>query len=189
MPDTDSNPSLESLLAQTARGDRRAFQQLYRGSSAHLFGAALRIVQDRSLAEEAVQEAYLQIWNNAGTYRAETAPALAWMATIARYRALDIRRRLPAFQISLDENPALGELPAAGMAPGEGHLEPMLDECLNQLSEQGRQAVLLTYTEGHTHAELARKLKAPLGSVKSWVRRGLLQLRDCLEGKSGARRT
>ena len=93
MSDADPNPSLEALLAQVARGDRQAFQRLYRASSAHLFGAALRILQDRSSAEEAVQEAYLQIWNNARTYRPETAPALAWMATIARYRALDIRRR------------------------------------------------------------------------------------------------
>lgn len=185
MSDGDLNSNvLAALLAQAAKGDRDAFQRLYKESSAHLFGAALRILQDRSLAEEAVQEAYLQIWNHADTYRAEAAPALAWMTTIARYRALDIRRRRPPMQFSLDDNPELGDLPS-GTGGGEGHLEPMLEECVKQLSEHSRRAVLLTYVEGHTHAELARKLAAPLGSVKSWVRRGLLQLRDCLEGKPG----
>lgn len=180
---TEPDPELTQLLLQAAKGDRGAFQRLYRRTSAHLFAAALRILQDRSLAEEAVQEAYLQIWRNAATYRPETAPAQAWMATIARYRALDIKRRQPAVQLSLDENPAIGEIiPAADQVPGQGHMEPMLDECVQRLSEQYRRAILLAYVEGHTHAELARKLAAPLGSVKSWVRRGLMQLRECLEG-------
>lgn len=173
------------LLTACANGDRAAFRTLYDQTGAHLFGAVMRILKDRPLAEEAVQDAYVQIWQNAHTYQPDKAPALAWMVAIARYRSLDLLRRRPPPQLSLDDpgdESTTFQIPSHERSPVEMETEPNLAECMARLNLHSRKAVLLAHVEGYSHSELAESLKLPLGTVKSLVRRGLQQLRDCLDG-------
>ncbi len=178
---------LSRLLAATAAGDPRAFAELYEASSSHLFGLLMRILRRRDWAEEALQDCFLKVWQKAETYAPEKGAPLTWLMTIARYRALDLlRAKRPEVNEADDEamtselESAVGEtqgpLQGAETMQGLGELE----RCMKGLQQEQRQSVLLSYYEGYTHQELARRMKAPLGTVKSWVRRGLQQLRECL---------
>jgi RNA polymerase sigma-70 factor, ECF subfamily len=183
---TDTDP-LEGLLAAVATGDRRAFAELYAATSSQLLALLLRMLQRRDWAEEALQDCYVRIWQKSEGYSPDRGAPMAWLTTIARYRALDLlrARRPEDTESSFDadrpsplERAGDGETPEDQAATSEGI--GRLDDCMKGLVEQQRESVLLAYYEGYTHGELARRLKAPLGTVKSWVRRGLLQLRDCL---------
>ena len=185
-PTTDGDP-LEGLLAAVARGDRGAFADLYAATSAQLFALLLRMLQRRDWAEEALQDCYVRIWQKAEGYTPDRGAPLAWLTTIARYRALDLMRarRPEDTESSFDpDRPSPLERADEGRSPedqavaheGIGRLE----DCMQGLIEEQRRSVLLAYYEGYTHSELARRMKAPVGTVKSWVRRGLLQLRDCM---------
>ena len=174
---------LVALLAASAQGDRSAFEQLYRQTSAKLFGVALRIVRRRDLAEEVLQECYIRIWNRAGDYREGLAAPMTWMASIVRNRTLDWLRRP-----NLEVTDVDGEM-AAGVAADEpgplGALEQSRDgaalaRCLAELEAKQRQAILLAFHDGLSHSELAAHLREPLGTVKTWVRRGLAKLKTCL---------
>jgi len=177
---------LTRLLSATAAGDQRAFAELYRSCSAHLFGLLLRILQRRDWAEEALQDCFLRVWQKADTYEPGKGAPLTWLSTIARYRALDLlRTRRP--EVEMPEEGAappltlvdLAEDPAA--RAGERQGVERLEDCMSVLQDEQRQSVLLAYYEGYTHQELARVMQAPLGTVKSWVRRGLSRLRECLD--------
>lgn len=169
----DSTP--EDLLGQVALGDRTAFRRLYQATAAHLFPIALRILSRRDLAEEAVQEAYVQIWNKAGEFRPGSGSARAWMGSIVRYRSLDALRRRPP-EVSMDyERPDEGFDPIGRLANGTD-----LQLCFEELSDEQREAIGLAYVQGYSHSELSAKLNTPLGTVKSWVRRGLAALKECL---------
>lgn len=184
-----SAETLAELLAATARGDRRAFAALYDAASPHLFGLLLRILKRRDWAEEALQDCFLRVWQRSESYAPAKGAPLAWLSTIARYRALDLLRMRRPEVSEGDENPeqesrylrAVDEtqnpLARAEESQGVGDLE----RCMQRLNPEQRRSVLLAYYEGYTHAELVRTLRAPLGTVKSWVRRGLLSLRECLE--------
>lgn len=175
---------LVELLAATADGDRAAFARLYQESSGRLFAVALRILRRRDLAEDVLQDAYLTIWKKAGQYQAERGRPLAWMATIVRYRAIDRLRtgsRMPDAQPSAAD---IETFEAAGDC--DGWQEPQaitigIRRCLERLQPKQRDAILLAFYHGFTHEELAVRLDVPLGTVKSWVRRGLMQLKDCLD--------
>jgi RNA polymerase sigma-70 factor, ECF subfamily len=173
---------LDQLLAATARGDAAAFAELYAETSPRLFGILLRMLQKRDWAEEALQDCYMRIWRRSESYAPERGAPIAWLVTIARYRALDLLRArrldtdaLPEGHEPVDESPR----PDERAAQLEG--VEQLRKCLDSLSGEQRRSVLLAYYEGYTHGELAKKLDTPLGTVKSWVRRGLTQLRACLE--------
>lgn len=170
------NDQLEPLLARTALKDREAFRRLYELSAPHLLGVAVRILQTRGTAEEALQDAFVQIWQRAGTYRPEKARASTWMTSIVRYRALDTLRR-SGRETSIDDVPetALPSTPAAGTTA-----EPALRRCLGELPPSYQQCLSLAFVEGYTHQQLSQKLGTPLGTVKSWIRRGLQQLKECL---------
>lgn len=177
---------LATLLAATGRGDEQAFSQLYQHSSAHLFGLLLRILNRRDWAEEALQDCFLRIWQKAETYAPEKGTALAWLLTVARYRALDLLRVKRPEVALLDE----AEAPAMTFADPAENPEARaieqdglgrLSDCMKGLQAEQKRSVLLAYYGGYTHQELAQRLKAPLGTVKSWVRRGLLSLRECLD--------
>lgn len=178
---------LEGLLAAIARGDRTAFAELYAATSAQLLALLLRMLQRRDWAEEALQDCYVRIWQKSESYSPDRGAPLAWLTTIARYRALDLlRARRPEDTESsfAGDRPSPMERADEGRTP-EDHAVAhegigRLDDCMRGLLEEQRQSVLLAYYEGYTHSELARHLKAPMGTVKSWVRRGLLQLRDCM---------
>jgi RNA polymerase sigma-70 factor (ECF subfamily) len=181
---------LADLLSRTALGDRVAFHQLYLQTSAHLFPVALRILQQRSLAEEILQEAYLNVWHHAADYQISKSQPLTWLTSIVRNKALDQVRRAEHRVIHVlidpdgDDNPALQ---VADTRPDPLHvlLENMessrLQECLSTLDENNRRSVALAFTEGLTHPELAVRLNTPLGTVKAWVRRGLDKLKKCIE--------
>ena len=173
---------LEGLLSRTALGDRAAFARLYEATRAHLFGVSLRIVRERPLAEEALQDSFVNIWNHAGDYaRAKSAP-LTWLTAIVRNRSLDIVRRTreePDVDGELaaslaDERPGTGEEVAAR---GQAH---SLRACMDEIDAEQRQAIALAFFHGLTHSELAAHLRRPIGTVKTHIRRGLARLRECL---------
>ena len=186
---TDQMPSdehLAALLARCALRDQNAFAQLYRSTSARLFGVLLRILKRRDWAEDALQEAYLRVWSHAGDYLPGRAPPMAWLISIARYRAFDMLRKV-ARDVTSDAGSRSIEESLSDANPG--HSEQLhgsqdykaLQDCLTRLQENQRQSLMLAYCEGFTHVELSSRMQAPVGTVKSWIRRGLQQLKRCLE--------
>lgn len=175
---------LPSLLAACARRDRAAFERLYRETSPKLFGVALRILRREDWAEDVLQECYVRIWDHAPEYRAGLAAPMTWMTSIVRNRCLDWLRR-PNLEVIDDE----GEMIEAAESDNPGPLAQLessadaraLKHCLDTLEARQRQAIALAYYDGLSHSELASHLREPLGTVKTWVRRGLLRLKGCLE--------
>jgi RNA polymerase sigma-70 factor (ECF subfamily) len=173
--------SLADELGRVARGDRQAFARLYEATAPRLFGTCLRMFGDRGAAEEALQDGFVRIWEKAQLYDPAKGEAFAWIVTLVRRCAIDRLRKVARPTVSLDELDPDGRYlaidtggPAAGVAID-------LKNCLEKLGDAHRKAVLLTYYYGLTNEELSDVLKSPLGTVKSWVRRGLVQLKLCLE--------
>ena len=173
---------LADLLRRVAARDAEAFAALYRQTSAKLYGLVARILPRGGAAPEALQDAYLRIWEKAGEYDPAKGSPLAWMATIARNRALDeVRRVRPA---SLEDLPASFE-PAADevdpLAPRErSEALAALIRCLETLDEEKRAVLLLAYYRGLSREALAKRFGRPVPTIKTWLHRGLAQLRDCL---------
>lgn len=177
-------------LAATARGDQQAFQQLYESTSSQLYALLLRILRNPERAQDALQDAYVRVWQKAGTYSPERGAPLTWLLSVARYRALDmLRRKRP--EVTMPEDPDM----IARLLEDEHSLSPVEENenrqaldavraCLGTLQTQQRDSVLLSYYEGLTHQELSERMDAPLGTVKSWIRRGLMRLRDCLSERN-----
>lgn len=187
MPPADRNDLLRELLAACARRDRDAFTRLYETTSAKLFGVAVRILRREDLAEEVLQDCYVNIWNHAATYSPGLAAPMTWMSSIVRNRCLDrLRRPNPEIALDIDEDGAslLDLIPSDDPGPLERLAQSTearaIAHCLDTLEQKQRTAITLAFFEGLTHAELAAHLKQPLGTVKTWVRRGLLQLKTCL---------
>ena len=176
--------SLAELLSRCARGDEPAFARLYRQVAPTLFSLILRMVKRRDWAEEILQEAFVNIWHHAGDYQPHQSAPMIWMTSVVRHRALDwLRRRRP--ETSLEEASEREAWVDPAPEPMEEVLQSSeaqaLRNCLKKLEANARRAILLAYYEGHTHEALSRHLEAPLGTVKSWIRRALLQLKGCLE--------
>ena len=190
--DPDRNAMLAALLARTALADQAAFGELYRQTSAQLYSVALRILRDRAAAEEILQEAYVSVWHHAGTYRADKSQPQTWLATIVRNRCLDQLRRREPDTVTLtpdDDGDGDLDLPADGPTPVEmlhdSATAQSVRDCVDALDGAQKQAIALAFYHGLTHAELASHLRQPLGTVKSWVRRGLERLKRCLD-RTGA---
>ena len=166
----------------TGAEDRSAFAALYRMTSAKLFGICLRICGDRGAAEDVLSEVYLTVWRRAGAYEPGRASPISWLATIARNRAIDWRRsagRRPA--VGLDAAPEVAdETPTAEDRLVEREVAGRLHLCLDELDDKQRGAIRSAFFGGLTYAELAEREAVPLGTMKSWVRRGLMRLKDCL---------
>lgn len=178
-------PDLVGLLARCANGDRTAFDAIYRGQSARLHGIALRITRRADAAADAVHDAFVQVWRNAGRFDPARGSVEAWLVGLVRYRALDIARRswreVPGAEAMerVDESPdALARLTAS--SEGEA-----LRQCLAALEPDRRSLVVAAFIDGLTHTELSERLAEPLGTVKSWIRRSLASLRRCLSGLEG----
>jgi RNA polymerase sigma-70 factor (ECF subfamily) len=177
---------LTALLARCALRDQSALALLYALSSPKLFGVALRIVRREDWAEDVLQECYLRIWHHAPEYRAGLASPMTWMTSIVRNRCLDWLRR-PSFEVAdvdgalADATPSADEGPYARLERS-GEAADIAD-CLKGLDARQRQAIVLAFYDGLSHAELASHLREPLGTVKTWVRRGLLRLKTCLEAR------
>jgi len=172
---------LAQLLQRCAARDTTAFRALYDKTSPILFARLLRMLRRRSVAEEALQDVYVRIWERAAQFEAHRGRALAWMVTIARYCAIDLMRRE---RLTLVGDDALAEV-ADESATEAGAIEKPnnFDDCIGQLSEQTRACLTLAFVEGRSHDEIARATANPLGSVKSWIRRGLLSLKECLSAE------
>jgi RNA polymerase sigma-70 factor, ECF subfamily len=177
-----TNGPIESLLSRVALGDRRAFEVLYQRTSAKLFGVCLRILRERAEAEEALQEAYVKIWRNAAQYSQARAAGISWMAAIARNQSIDkLRTRRPGAEDlgQAEDLPDGRPSPEAEALAAAGRLR--LRGCLEELESSHAAAIRDAYFGGYTYEELARRGDVPLGTMKSWIRRGLARLRDCLE--------
>jgi RNA polymerase sigma factor (sigma-70 family) len=176
---------LAALIALIAGRDRAAFRQIYDQTSARLFGIVLRIVRERSTAEEVIQEAYLRIWERASTYRAEVASPLAWMISIARYRAIDVVRQRKEVLVAPTDDDEDWLEKVAGPAEDAVSLEDRdgLQQCLQRLEEQQRDCVVLAYCGGYSREELAVRYERPVNTIKTWLHRGLATLRTCLEAQ------
>lgn len=181
--DVATAPDLAALLENCAAGDRSALARLYRATSPQLFGLALRMVRQRDLAEEVLQDAFVAIWRHAESFDRGRGPAFGWLAAIVRNRAIDLLRRRgregpldPEFAAALPDS-APGPLDRAAQSESAR----MLADCLGELDEGPRRSILLAYYEGLTYEEAALRLATPVGTVKSWIRRSLMRLKRCLE--------
>ncbi|MES3029281.1 MAG: sigma-70 family RNA polymerase sigma factor [Pseudomonadota bacterium] len=174
---------LAELLPRIASGDRDALQQLYERSSAKLFGVCLRILSDREESEDVLQEVYLTIWRRADRFDAGRASVMTWISTIARNRAIDrLRARGPlAYADQIDEMEIEDGAPGAEALLEASQDGAALNRCLSELDERTASVIRTAFYEGVTYEALAHRLDTPLGTIKSWIRRGLLKLRGCLE--------
>lgn len=185
---------LADLLARTGLGDRAAFGRLYRLTSGHLLAVVLRIQRERAVAEELLQEIYLNVWRAAGSFSASQSQPMTWLTRIARNRAIDslrraqVRPQAAVGSASAEEDEDLDLLAQqADDGPGPAELLAQasdaraLGHCMQGLSAAQRQSLALAFYDGLSHAEVADHLQQPLGTVKSWVRRALSTLKSCLE--------
>lgn len=186
-----SDTPLPELMARVALQDRAAFQSLYQATCGSLFSVALRILRNENWADDVLQEAYVNIWHNAAAYRPGAGAPMTWLINIVRNKAIDALRARKA-ELALTSDLGDEALDARdGLAADAAH-EPqqLLDDslvkakiagCMGTLPAAQRQALALAYYRGMVHTEIAQVLNAPLGTAKGWVRRGLEQLRACLE--------
>jgi len=186
-PSESSGVSLDATLVQRLlQRDVRAFEELYDRHSRIVYGLVLRILQQAATAEEVVQDIFLQLWRNASQYDGSRGPFLPWLLTLARNRALDHLRLKSERQRRREDQPE--ELPPVAVsAPDfEGKLDDQrravrLRELMSALQPQQKRAIELAYFEGLSHSEIAARLQEPLGTVKSWIRNGLLKLKEGLQ--------
>lgn len=180
----DQDSSLPALLTATAGGDEKAFAALYNATRGKLFGVILRILSRRDWAEDVLQEAYVKIWRSAADYRPDKGAPITWMTAIARNSAID-RRRRERGELPLDAVADRDEWPDPEPSPLDwaiaGAEARRLMACLDELEAPQRDCIVMAMCEGYTHQELAERLDTPLGTIKSWIRRSLARLKDCLE--------
>ena len=181
--DPAARARLTEALIATGQEDRAAFRTLYDLTSAKLFGIVLRICNDRQAAEDVLSDVYLTVWKRAGAYEPGRASPISWLATIARNRAIDWRRanrRAPS--TPLDDAPDIADdRPGAVDLLLQDESARALHLCLDRLDDKQRVAIRTAFFDGLTYAELAERQSVPLGTMKSWVRRGLLRLKECLD--------
>ena len=172
---------VEKMIVQVGLGDRAAFSSLYEATSSKLFGVCLRILNDRAEAEDVLQEAFVRIWQKADTYTANGYSPMTWLITLTRNLAIDKLRARKAGSVDIDEVYDLadgGPTPeAAAVASSERR---RVDDCLNELQPDRAGAVRDAYLEGHSYNELATKYGVPLNTMRTWLRRSLAKLKDCL---------
>ncbi len=174
---------LAELMRRIAAGDGAALQRLYDATSAKLFGVCLRILSNKDESEDVLQEVYLTIWRRADRYQASRASVMAWIATIARNRAIDrLRARGPlAYAAPVEAIVVPDPTPLASALLEQAEDNAALHRCLEELDPRTAGVIRTAFFEGVTYEALAARLDTPLGTVKSWIRRGLLKLKGCLE--------
>jgi RNA polymerase sigma-70 factor (ECF subfamily) len=170
------------LLAAVAKGDRAAFERLYGATRAKLYGVVLRILRRHDLTDEVIQETYLKIWSSAAQFDPAMSAPITWMVTIARNRAIDIIRKRK--EASIEEEPEAMEV--ASDTPDPLARRELTEElkrllaCMATLDEERRKMVLLAYYSGWSREQLAAKLNKPVNTIKTWLRRSLIEIRECL---------
>ena len=174
---------LNRLLAQTAEGDRAAFAELYRRTSPRLLGVCARMLADRREAEEVLQEAYVTVWQRGKAFDASRASAMTWLVALARNKAIDRLRQ--HHHATADVACALDAIadddPTPPLRAERSEEYRRLEKCMEEFEARQRGSIQEAFFSGMTYSALAERAKVPLGTMKSWIRRGLLQLRACLE--------
>ena len=175
---------LAAALVRVAGGDRAALRIVYQDTSAKLFGVCLRILKDRSEAEDVLQDVYVTVWRKAATFDPGRASPITWMVAIARNRAIDrLRARGAGGRLEpIEAADAVSDpAPAAVERVELAQQHQRLTRCLEELDARDSTAIRAAFLDGATYEELAARMNVPLGTMKSWIRRGLLKLRACLE--------
>ncbi len=184
--DSARRERLADALVRTGKGDRSAFETVYKATSAKLFGVCLRIFPDRTEAEEALQEAYITIWNKAASFETGRASPISWLVTVTRNRAIDrLRSKGKAGLTPLDEASEIADpAPLADAQMLAASDNRVLNGCIEDLNQRDAHFIRCAFIGGATYADLATREGEPLGTVKSRIRRALLKLRSCMEGLS-----
>lgn len=177
----NSAKDLEYLISRASLGDRKAFSDLYDLTSAKLLGVCLRVLKDKASAEDALQETFMKVWRYADRYSSNGMSPMTWMITIARNTAID---KLRARKVTDDLSDVEGTLAASGPTPEQsaiagGEVSRIMG-CMGQLDDDKRAAVRGAYLEGLSYADLAAKFDVPLNTMRTWLRRSLASLRECL---------
>lgn len=176
---------LVEAMARVAQGERSALEKVYQMTSGKLFATIVRVVRGRERAEDLLQEVYVKVWHRAGRYDPAKGSPISWLCTVARNTALnDLRRESRSTELAGDELPEVAD---ESLVPADDWLcdaeeYEALAHCLDQLQDDHRLSIKLAYFDGFSHSELAEKLDVPLGTMKSWIRRGLIGLKGCLNG-------
>ena len=170
------------LIAAVAKGDQSAFERLYEATRAKLFGVVLRILRRQDLAEEVIQEAYVKIWNSAGQFNPALSSPITWMVSVARNRAIDVVRKRG--EASIEEEPSAMDVAADSPDPlarreMTEELKRLL-ECIGRLEPDRQKLILLAYYNGWSREQLAAKFETPVNTIKTWLRRGMIEVRECL---------
>ncbi|MBC7940873.1 MAG: sigma-70 family RNA polymerase sigma factor [Chitinophagaceae bacterium] len=185
---TPSSPAVEppfdyeAALEACARGERYALRALYEREARWLLGVALRIVRDHETARDVLQDGFLAIWQRAGSYQRHLGSARGWIYTVVRHRALDEVRRVRPETAVGDDLEALADVHGLhASVPDSAHAQAeAIERCLQALDDRKRECIVFAFVEGYTHDQIAQRLATPVGTVKSWIRRGLLSLKECL---------
>ena len=184
-PTLDDN--LIALIERIALQDTAAMRALYDATSSKLYAVAMRVVSNTTHAEDVLQDAYLNIWRIAGDYKASLSPPMAWMGVVVRSRALDFLRKRSSEKslVAADIDDTIGETlqgdsPDPMDASDASEQATALHQCLGKIDAQPRQVLTMAYFKDLSHSELADQFKLPLGTVKTWIRRSLEQLRTCM---------
>lgn len=179
---------LNALLQRVARQDALALRELYQATAGRLLAIGARMLGDRARAEDVLQEVFISVWHQRDRIPTVTRQPLAWLTTLVRHRCIDLLRRSRP-EVPLEWQDASGATRHHDVADENGRPEQAieeiegarrLDECMSQLGDDPQRALRLAYQEGLTHGELASRLDKPLGTVKAWIRRSLMQLKSCL---------
>ena len=170
------------LIAAVAKRDEAAFERLYAATRAKLYGVVLRILRRHDLAEEVIQETYVKIWNSAGQFNPALASPITWMTSIARNRAIDVVRKKG--ELSIEEEPDAMEVAADSPDPlarreMSEELRRLL-ECIGRLEPDRQKLVLMAYYNGWSREQLAEQFASPVNTIKTWLRRAMLDIRECL---------
>lgn len=172
---------IEDLILQVGLGNRAAFSSLYDATCAKLFGVCLRVLNNRAEAEDTLQEVFVKIWQKADLYSVNGYSPMTWLITLARNTAIDRLRRRKAGSVDIDE---VFDLAAPDPSPEDAAIasseRARLNGCLDELEADRSDAVRRAYLDGDSYAELAARFDVPLNTMRTWLRRSLLKLRDCL---------
>lgn len=177
---------LAALVLAVATGDRNAYQRLYVKTAPKLFAIILRMIRDRSMAEDILQDVFLRVWRNAGNFTPQSGNPMAWLSAIARNRAIDVLRQKNLVLLDRDQGETDWQERIADPHDQEREFVDLaaLRHCLAEIDEPARSCILLAYYEGYSRDELAKRFDRPVNTIKTWLHRSLLALKSCLEGLS-----
>ncbi|MCZ8371001.1 MAG: sigma-70 family RNA polymerase sigma factor [Porphyrobacter sp.] len=185
----EAREALQNAMARLAAGDQSALEEIYRATRVKLFGITLRILGDQKEAEDALQDVYVNLWQRADRYDPTRASPIAWLAAFARNRAIDRLRtgKVRAGSVPVEEAaPLADETPLADALLVDAEQAAQIHKCLGALDDRTQSHIRAAFFEGYTYAQLAEAADVPLGTMKSWIRRGLQRLRACLEASEAA---